>query len=380
MTAIIDQNNVFKVFAGSAELSPFHQCYANSETVLRNCAGRLFPHYNGEDITSCYWALRKKAALFDVPERPIEVSGNDSLPFLNMIFTRELSTLAINRGRYVLACSSSGGLFMDAVIFRLCSNRFWIVQPDGYLSTWLEAHKTDYDVRISDPNSRVLQIQGPKSFQIINQLSDGLVDKNFGYFHSGFFNIGGQDLYVSRTGWTGELGYEIYTQGEKTNPIKLWRDLTQTGEEVGLQFSSMQAMNIRRIEAGILDSGSDFDLEMNPFEAGLGKFVDLTKNNFIGQQALHRGNRKKRLFGILSNGFAPRRGYTIVNKNGVVGMVTTGAYSPQLNAGIGYVKFPNAFNIASGELKLRSDLGDEVDFEMLDPPFYDEGKRIPREL
>ena len=112
MNGLVDKNRVFKVFAGTAELSPFHKYYANEQTILRNCAGRLFPHYNGEDVVDCYWALRKKAILVDVPEKPIEVSGQDSLSILNFIFTREFSTLEVNLGRYVLACFLDGGLFM----------------------------------------------------------------------------------------------------------------------------------------------------------------------------------------------------------------------------------------------------------------------------
>jgi glycine cleavage system aminomethyltransferase T len=239
----------------------------------------------------------------------------------------------------VLAFCADGGIFMDSVVFKLSSDCFWIVHPDGDMLTWLRAHKSDYNVSLSDPQSRVLQIQGPESFKIINSLSNGLIDKNFGYFHSGFFKIGGQELYVSRTGWTGELGYEIYTQGNKINCTQLWADIIKTGTPYGLKFGSMQAMNIRRIEAGILDSGSDFDIQMNPFEAGLEKFADLNKKGFLGQESLSFSPKGKLVFGVLTESVTPKSGNLILYKGKSVGRIKTGAASPFLRMGVEYVRF-----------------------------------------
>ncbi len=378
MDEVIDKNKVFKVFAGSADISPFHECYANDRTILRNCAGRLFPHYNGEDIVSCYWALREKAVLFDVPERPIEVSGTDAVSFLNKIFTRDISALKIGRGQYTLSCTFDGGLFMDVIVFRLSFSRFWIVQPDGNLRTWLEAHKFKFDVKIIDPRSRVLQIQGPKSFKIINQASNGSIDSNFGYFHVGLTSLGNQEVLVSRTGWTGEFGYEVYTQGDKTNAVQLWQLLIQSGKEEGLKFGSMQAMNIRRIEAGILDSGSDFDQNVSPFEAGLERFVDLGKDYFIGKTALLEMSRKKKIFGVICNSHTPSRGDFIICGKRKIGTVTTGALSPQLNSGIGYVKLFESGNFISELLVLKTLEGEKFQCEIVELPFYDKNKLIPR--
>lgn len=278
--------NIFATYLGSKELSPFHNCYANENTVLRLAAGRFYAHHNGENVTSSYWALRQHAALFDVPERPVEIAGPGAVEFLEYLVARNIKDMEVGRGRYALICTHKGGIFMDGVIFRLAENRFWFVHPDGDLDTWLLANCNSFDVSVSDPKSRVLQLQGPKSFQIMHDATKGALTQNFRYFHSGFFNVDGQQVYVSRTGWTGELGYEIYTLGEQTDCPRLWKHLMRKGEPFGMVFSSMQAMNIRRIEAGILDSGSDFDNSMTPFEAGLEKFVDFNKKGFIGHDAL----------------------------------------------------------------------------------------------
>ena len=269
--------NIFATYLGSKELSPFHNCYANENTVLRLAAGRFYAHHNGEDVISSYWALRKKAALFDVPERPVEIAGPDAVAFLEYLVARKIKDMEVGRGRYALICTHEGGIFMDGILFRLAENRFWLVHPDGDLDMWLLAHSRGFDVKVSDPKSRVLQLQGPKSFRIMQDATRGAITHNFRYFHSGLFKFDGQQVYVSRTGWTGELGYELYTLGEQTDCPRLWDHLMRKGKPYGMVFSSMQAMNTRRIEAGIFDSGSDFDSSMNPFESGLENFIDLGK-------------------------------------------------------------------------------------------------------
>ena len=108
--------------------------------------------------------------------------------------------MKLGQGRYVLACTHQGGLFMDGILFRLGDSRFWFVQPDGDLDTWLLAHRAGYDVTVSDPKSRVLQLQGPNSYQIMRAATSDVLDETFKYFRVGLFNIGSQDVYVSRTG------------------------------------------------------------------------------------------------------------------------------------------------------------------------------------
>ena len=374
----LDTARIHPVYAGGNALSPFHACYANPSTVLRLAAGRFFVHYNGEDITSTYWALRRAAALYDVPERPVEISGPDVVPFLDRIFTRRSGTLKIGRGWYVLACTHEGGLFMDGILFRLADNRVWFVQPDGELDSWLLAHRHGYDVTISDPDSRVLQLQGPKSLAIINAASDGAIDGTMGYFDAGFYNLDGQGVFVSRTGWSGELGYEIYTSGEATDCPRLWAWLMQCGKPHGLMFGSMQSLNIRRIEAGILDSGSDFDVSMMPAEAGLSRFVDEKNANFIGCRAILATSREKRIFGLQCKEYVPSSGSPVFDGDDQVGIVTTGAYSPEFDAGIGYVRFENAGPWQDCCLSVISHNGIRHEGNIVPLPFYDRQKQLAR--
>ena len=230
----LDPAYIFPTYVGNNELSPFHHCYANDQTVLRLAAGRFYAHYNGENLTEGYWALRRQAALFDVPERPIEIFGSEAVTFLERIVSRRVADMKIGTGRYVLICTHKGGIFMDGILFRLAEKHFWFVHPDGDLDTWLLAHSHSFEVTIFDPKSRVLQLQGPKSSRIIQDVSEGSRIKTLKYFHSGFFELGGQQVYLSRTGWTGELGYEIYTLGDKTDCPRLWDYLMQKGEPHGM--------------------------------------------------------------------------------------------------------------------------------------------------
>ena len=127
--------------------------------MLRSAAGRLFVHDNGEDPGKAYWALRREAALFDVPERPIEINGPDAVLFLELIFARPLKDLKTGRARYVVACTHDGGLFADGILLRLGATRFWFVHPDGELDTWFLAHRFGFDLTLTDPQSRVLQLR-----------------------------------------------------------------------------------------------------------------------------------------------------------------------------------------------------------------------------
>ncbi len=373
-------NKIKKVYIGSNELSPFHDCYADDNLILRLAAGRYFAHYAGENTETCYWALRKTAALYDVPERPIEISGKDVVPFLEKILTRTVADMNVGRGRYTLACTHFGGIFMDGIVFRLAVDKFWFVQPDGDLKTWLLAHQEGYRVNITDPGSRVLQIQGPNSFQILSDLTDGALDHQFGYFHSGFFTLDNQEVYISRTGWSGELGYEIYTQGTTTNCTRLWKRICDIGFNHGMVFSSMQSLNIRRIEAGIFDSGSDFDDSLTPYEVGLIKFVDFRNKSFKGRDALLSSPKSIRLYGIICKESVPAAGDKIFYEGTQVGEVTTGAWSPYFKAGIGYVLLHNPNEWARRSLLKKNGTDQTFPIEITSLPFYDKDKIIPRKI
>ena len=375
-----DTRQTVRISARRFEPSPYQDRYDNPETVLGVYAGRFYAVFNGENPAETYWTLRRKAVLYDVPEKPIQIEGPDAIAFLERIFARRVGTLKEGRGRYAIACTPDGGVFMDGILFRLSQNRFWYVQPDGPLEAWLIAHSAGHDVTISDPRSRVLQIQGPASQAILRGASDGAIDERMGYFHAGFFNLGGQRLYVSRTGWTGEIGFEIYSQGSQTDHTRLWQHLTEAGAQHGMVFGSISSMEIRRIEAGILDNLTDFDTTMTPFEAGLGAFLELDKEGFIGRETLLKADRRTLLYGLRCRAATPAMNLSVLDGQQAVGRVTAGAWSPFLDCGVGYVRFSQPGNWAGRSLALKTSAAETVPCEIVDLPFYDPNKRIPRGL
>lgn len=373
-----DLTNTIRISGRRFADSPYVDRYETAEMVRGVYAGRFFSVFNGEDPIRKYWVLRRQAIIFDVPEKPVEISGPDAIRFLERVFARTVSTLKEGCGLYTIACTPQGGVFMDGILFKLATDRYWYVQADGALETWLIAHSGGYDITLSDPKSRVLQVQGPASLDIMRAASAGRIDENMRYFQSGFFDIGGQDVYVSRTGFTGELGFEIYSRGDATDHGALWDHLMTSGEPFGLEFSGTSVMTTRRIEAGILGNMTDMDVSMTPFEAGLGPFIDMTNDTFVGRAALLDVDRRSLLFGLKCFRATPATTCVVLDGGRPVGRMTAGTHSPTLDCGIGYVRFdaPGPWN--GRALQLQMPDGTVHPCEIVELPFFDPKKEIAR--
>ena len=375
-----DRSNTVRISGRRFEESPYISRYDGPGLVRGVYAGRYFPIFKGEDPVRNYWVLRRKALLFDTPEKPVEVSGPDASGFLDKVLTRTVSTLKVGRGRYALACTPQGGVFMDGVVFRLAEDRFWYVQADGAMEAWFLAHSGGFDITMSDPNSRVIQIQGPASMEIMRAASAGRVGEDMRYFQAGFFDLGGQEVYVSRTGFTGELGYEIYGLGDATDHLALWDHLMAAGEPHGMEFSSTSPMTMRRIEAGILGNMTDMDITMTPFEAGLGRFVEMERGDFVGREALLHADRRPLLHGLECSDALPSAASTVLDGDTPVGRMTMGVRSPTLECGVGYVRFNEPGDWKGRSLRIRLPSGDVHSCRIVDLPFVDPEKRIVRGL
>ncbi|MFT5503987.1 MAG: glycine cleavage system aminomethyltransferase T [Gammaproteobacteria bacterium] len=378
MQEVADLENTVRISARRFEESPFIERTDSPEMIRGVYAGRYLAIYMGEDVIEKYWTLRRKALIFDVPEKPVEISGPDAVPFLEKVLSRKIATMQEGRGYYAIACTPQGGVFMDGVIFKLAENRFWYVQADGAFETWLIAHSGGFDVTISDPESRVIQIQGPASIDIMKEVSDGAITQEMAYFRSNFFTIGGQKLYVSRTGFTGELGFEIYCEGATTDHLALWDHLMAAGEPHGMEFSSTRVMTIRRIEAGILGNGTDIDMTMTPFEAGLAPFINMDKGDFVGREALVGKDQRSVLMGLTCQTETPASGCEILDDGKVVGHITAGVPSPTLGCGIGYARFDKPGDWVGRLMELRLPDGMVHPAEIVNVPFVDPEKNIVR--
>ena len=359
---------------------PYFDFYHKDSNLYGVYAERFYPISLGNDVEEMYWNLRRKAVMYDVPEKPIQIEGPDAGKFLDKIFSRKISTMKVGRGRYAIACYEDGGIFIDGVFFRLEENKFWYVQPDGPLETWLKAHQNGFDVKITDPSSRVIQVQGPASKEILTKLTNEAINDDFKYYHSGYFEIANQKVYISRTGWTNELGYEIYSLSGNTDYKKLWDTIIEVGSPLGLQLDGILSMEMRRIEGGILDNNTDFDSSMNPYEAGLGSLVDLDKDDFIGKKSLEAYNSKdkKRLFGLISDNPLKYKSDVYLSEDKSVGYLPASTWSPTLKKFIAYVRFNYSDNWTKEKVKATSQDHNLVECEVVELPFYDKDKLIPR--
>lgn len=322
-----------------------------------------------------YWKLRRQAILRHTGELPIEIRGRDAEKLLNRIFTRNIAKTRVGRCSYQVACYDDGGMILDGVLVRLADDRFWYGQADGDLSLWLKAHGRGMDVEIFDPDVWVSQVQGPESLKILEAAVDGAYPDPFRYFDAARVTIAGEDVIVTRSGFTNELGWEVYLEPDT--------DARAVGErilEAGRPYEMLPVAvgGARRIEAGLLNAGSDFDETVTPFAAGLGAMVDLQKQDFIGRTALQNGDKRRRTWGLRVPGGVARIGYGL-NKDGVLaGRVCSTAWSPFQQCGVAIVRLddPNlgpgtVFGVVCHDSEVRAS-------QTCDLPMYDRDRLIPR--
>ena len=359
--------------------SPFFARYDHPGARYGVYNQRLYPLDLGGDTAAEYRNLRTGAMLYDVPERPLEISGPDAVRLLDTIFTRRCATLGVHRAGYGLACDTRGGLMMDGVLMRLAEDRYWYVMADGEFLPWLEAHAAGLDVRVFDPQAWAFQVQGPKSLEILRAIADPAPPADWKYFAVMQTTIAGQPVIVSGTGWTGEMGFEIYTPITGERNAAVCERLPVAGAPFGLQNAALSSMAIRRIEAGILDYGTDFDRNQNPWQVGLERFVDMGKPDFIGRGALEHCDRRLRLLGMRCAAGAPLRGCSVRVDGRDAGHVTTTALSPELGCGIGYALFREAAPAPGTVVEIATADG-VAEATLVELPFYDPEKRIARGL
>jgi len=326
--------------------SPYFEC-----TQRAGCRG--YTVYNHMLLPICYddpvneyRKLLEDVTLWDVSvERNVEISGPDGARFMELLTPRDLSKCKVGEGRYVLLVDDAGGIVNDPVLLRLAEGRFWLACADSDVLLWAKgiARSRGLQVDIRELDVAPLQLQGPKSRQV-GQALFGEKVSGLGYY--AFFEtlLDGIPLIVTRTGWTGELGYELYlldpSQGEK-----LWNRVMEAGKPFGIAATGPS--DIRRIEAGILNHGIDMTIENNPYEIGMERLVDAGKSHdFIGKEALRKireAGPSRRLVGVEIGGAPLELNMTRwpVRIGGrTVGHVTSAVHSPRLQKNIGYAYVP----------------------------------------
>ncbi len=293
------------------------------------------------DPVENFWNLVNDAILCDVAvERQVEVTGPDAARFVQMLTPRDLANLSVGQCKYILITNADGGVLNDPVLLRLGENHFWISIADSDVLLWAQGVcvHSGMNVAIREPDVSPLQLQGPKSGDVMKALfGEGISDLRYYWLRE--LDLDGIPLIVSRTGWSSELGYEIYLRdGSRGNG--LWEKIMAAGIRCGLKPG--HTSTIRRIEGGMLSYHADMDINTNPYELGMDRLVNLDmKADFIGKEALQRirdnGITRKQV-GLQIDGIpltGPNTSFWPINFDGeTVGKVTSAVYSPRLEQNI----------------------------------------------
>jgi len=329
-----------------------------------------------------FWYLVNDAILCDVSvERQVQIKGPDAAKFTQFLCCRDLSKCQVGQCKYVLITDQDGGIINDPILLKLAEDHFWLSIADSDVLLWARgvAVNSGMDVDISEPDVSPLQLQGPKSRDVL-RAAFGDAPTELKYYRFMEFDWDGVPLIISRTGWSSELGYEIFlrdgTQGEK-----LWEHLMAVGGPLGLKPG--HTSSIRRIEAGMLSYHADMTLANNPYEMGMGRLVDLDMEaDFISKAALtlikERGVSQQ-LVGLEIDGdpfVGSNDFFWPVLKEGVkVGTVTSAIYSPRLQKNIALAMI-SIDHTASGRVLQVDKLSETRACTVVPIPFYDPKKSL----
>jgi aminomethyltransferase len=329
-----------------------------------------------------FWNLINDAILCDVAvERQVQITGSDAARFAQLLTPRDLSQMAVGQCKYVLITNAEGGIINDPIMLRVEENKFWISLADSDVLLWAQGVATHagMDVDICEPDVSPLQLQGPRSMDVMKALfGDDIADMK--YYWLRHLELDGMKLVVSRTGWSSELGYEIYLQ-DGTRGNELWDKIMAAGATFGLQPG--HTSTIRRIEGGMLSYHADMDIKTNPFELGMDRLVGLdAPHDFIGKAALHdirdKGITRKQI-GIVIDGERlanPNTTFWPIKHHGnIVGKVTSAVFSPRLEQNIALAMV----DVTAAELgcKLSVETSTETrGATVVEKPFYDPKKKI----
>ncbi len=326
-----------------------------------------------------YVYLTEHVTLWNVAvERQIQVKGPDAEAFVDMVITRRADKCAIGKCRYVIVCNSDGGILNDPVLLRLAADEFWFSLANTDIGLYLQGVNAfnRYDVEINEIDVSPVQIQGPKSTNLMRDLvGDGIDDVP--YYGLMWAEVGGCKVVISRTGFSAEAGFEIYLFDAIRNAEKMWNAVLAAGEAHNLHV--IAPGHHRRIEAGILSYGQDMDVETNPYECGLGWMVDLSKHDFIGKAALqkiHQEGVSHKLAGLRMGGkpitWYPADFYHVFADGELVGYVTSAWFSPVQASNIAFAMLPVELTELGTNLQValpRTYADGLVDAEVVETPF-----------
>jgi aminomethyltransferase len=337
-----------------------------------------------DDLEQEYWHLIKHVTLWDVAvERQVEITGPDAFRFTDLLTPRDLSRCAVGQGKYVVITAQDGGIINDPVLLRLGENHFWLALADSDVLLWARgvAENSGLKVNITEPDVHPLQIQGPRAREVVRELF-GEPALKLSYYWFLETSLEGIPVVVTRTGWTGEVGYEVYLR-DGSRGEELWERIMAAGRPWDIRPTGPS--DIRRIEAGILNWGADITLDDTVYHVGLERLVDEGKQaDYFGKAALARhraeGVRRK-LVGVEIAG--PRvefnaTKWTVSSGGRPVGRITSAIYSPRLEKNIGYAMVPVELAAPGAGLTVTIPGDSDRTATVVEKPFVDPAKAIPK--
>jgi glycine cleavage system aminomethyltransferase T len=341
------------------------------------------PAYYDDPIVE-YWHLLNAVTLWDVAvERVVQISGPNAFEFTNMLTPRDLTNCAVGQGKYALITAQDGGIINDPVLLRRDENCFWLCLADSDAGLWARgvAVNSGMQVEVSEPHAYPLQVQGPKSKDVMSDLFGGALD-GVKYYWTMDAEVDGIPVVISRTGWTAEVGYEVYLL-DPARGDDLWERIIEAGGPHDIR--PIAPSEARRIEAGIFNYNSDMSINNNPLEVmGLERLVEEQEADYIGKEALmgiKATGVKRKLVGIEVLGeplsFEISEFRPALHEGRRVGHVTDLIWSPRLERNIGYVWVPIELAGPGTRLEVEDPGGRRVPGQTASIPFIDPRKRIP---
>jgi glycine cleavage system aminomethyltransferase T len=351
------------------------------------------PRHYGDPVAE-YWNLVNGVTLWDVGvEKQIQIKGKDAFDLTNMIVPRDLNKCSVDQAKYVFITAPDGGILNDPVLLRVEEDEFWLSLADSDVNLYAMgiAAAKGMDVTVREIDVAPVQIQGPRAKEVMVELfGDRILEVPY-YWMSDDMELDGMRVTVSRTGYTSELGYEIYLSDAMANGRKLWNTVLEAGKAHGLQV--IGPCHIRRIEGGILAYGVDMWLDTNPFEVDMGYtwMVDLDQEaDFVGKEALKAIKAKgvsRKLVGVEIGGDGVGTYidnemldvFPVYGPDGArIGSVTSACYSPRLEKNIGYAMVPIEHAEFGTELQVDTPPSGRVTATVVRKPFIDPNKDIPK--
>ena len=355
--------------------TPLYQAHVAANAKLVDFAGWEMP-IQYSSVVDEYQTVRTAVGLFDVSHMGrLTVEGSDAVAFLKLVTTTNPDPLAVGAAQYSMVCNPSGGIKDDIFIYRLAPARFLVcvnASNREKIFSWFCAKAPQGDVRLEDESAFFAQIavQGPQSPAVLRTICPDAVDKLKPRQCQETSILGAQGV-VSRTGYTGEVGYELYLPA--SSAAATWEALMKAGANMGIKPCGLGARDLLRLEVGYLLYGNDMDEQTTPLEASAAFAVDFTKGEFIGRQPLweqkEKGPARKLVgFELVEKG-VPRHGMKVLAGGNDIGVVTSGNLSPRLQKGIGLASVQSTF--AEPGTRIQIDIRGRVqEATVVKPPFY----------